>query len=230
MRGKSFIKRELEKVPDFTEDELSILLSSGYSNPEEWITYRQLAEYLGTTIGSIRVMVHRGRLPESVDTGSKLVLLPREEALKMSMTKASAAKLMQREKRTLGQEPAPEEARLVGTRKKRTQATYLRILSDKVTPNDWLEIIERAIDDAKKGDHRARTWLSNYLIGTPIKRIAAAISDTSKRFTDDQRREAVLAMLLEDDDDEEGDDGNGYHDSDDEGVIEATYTYCEEAD
>jgi hypothetical protein len=42
---------------------------------------------------------------------------------------------------------------------------YLAALSDAVTLDRWRAIVERAVDDAAKGDDKARAWLSRYLIG-----------------------------------------------------------------
>ncbi len=43
---------------------------------------------------------------------------------------------------------------------------YLETLGTTCTVNDWQEICQRAIKDAKAGDHRARDWLSKYLLPT----------------------------------------------------------------
>ena len=47
---------------------------------------------------------------------------------------------------------------------------YLASLSEVVSRGDWEKIISRAVKDAKNGDHRARQWLTNYLIGRPKER------------------------------------------------------------
>ena len=43
-------------------------------------------------------------------------------------------------------------------------------LQDVVSQEDWQAIIIRAVQDAKKGDHRSRQWLANYLLGRPRER------------------------------------------------------------
>lgn len=41
---------------------------------------------------------------------------------------------------------------------------YLEDLRTAVTPERWLKIVKRAIDDAAAGDTAARTWLGKYLL------------------------------------------------------------------
>jgi hypothetical protein len=45
---------------------------------------------------------------------------------------------------------------------------YMETISSVCTDEDWREICERAIKDAKDGDHKARDWLSKYLLGDPV--------------------------------------------------------------
>ncbi len=54
------------------------------------------------------------------------------------------------------------------TRAKEEQ--YYRILITACTMKDWKAIIEKAIDQAKKGDAVARKWLADYIIGAPVQR------------------------------------------------------------
>jgi len=42
---------------------------------------------------------------------------------------------------------------------------YLAAIGDVVSVADWHEIVGRALADAKRGDSRARSWLSQYLVG-----------------------------------------------------------------
>ena len=44
---------------------------------------------------------------------------------------------------------------------------YVETLTSTVSDDDWERICIRAIQDAKAGDHRAREWLSKYLLGDP---------------------------------------------------------------
>lgn len=42
---------------------------------------------------------------------------------------------------------------------------YLAALSDRCPPDVWAEVVDRAVEDARKGDAAARAWLSKYLLG-----------------------------------------------------------------
>ena len=42
---------------------------------------------------------------------------------------------------------------------------YLERLHTKVTMEDWDEIIDKALEQAREGNWRARNWLSDYCIG-----------------------------------------------------------------
>jgi len=48
-----------------------------------------------------------------------------------------------------------------------TEEKYLKKLNTSTTLKDWRAITIKAIDDAKRGDSKARQWLSDYLIGKP---------------------------------------------------------------
>jgi hypothetical protein len=43
----------------------------------------------------------------------------------------------------------------------------LETLTTVCSEADWHEICARAVADAKRGDHRAREWLSKYVLGEP---------------------------------------------------------------
>ncbi|NLF73135.1 MAG: hypothetical protein GX575_29215 [Candidatus Anammoximicrobium sp.] len=44
---------------------------------------------------------------------------------------------------------------------------YAETLATVCTVDDWREICERAVKDAKAGNRHAREWLSKYLLGEP---------------------------------------------------------------
>ena len=44
---------------------------------------------------------------------------------------------------------------------------YLETMSSVCSQDDWKEICQRAVKDAKNGDYRARDWLTKYLVGEP---------------------------------------------------------------
>lgn len=57
-----------------------------------------------------------------------------------------------------------------GRPKRPIEERYLKKLSTSVKLSDWEDIIKRAVYDARKGDARARQWLSDYLLGKPTQR------------------------------------------------------------
>lgn len=48
---------------------------------------------------------------------------------------------------------------------------YLQTLGREMKITDWRDIVRRAVTDAKRGDSKARQWLSDYGIGKPSQRI-----------------------------------------------------------
>jgi hypothetical protein len=58
-----------------------------------------------------------------------------------------------------------------GRPKGATEAEYLRALSRIVSVEDLRAIARRAVADAKKGNARAREWVSTYLLGDPAPRV-----------------------------------------------------------
>jgi hypothetical protein len=52
-----------------------------------------------------------------------------------------------------------------GRPRRRTEKEYLAALVEGVSIEDWRAIVKRAVDDATKGDYRARDWLGKYLVG-----------------------------------------------------------------
>ena len=58
-----------------------------------------------------------------------------------------------------------------GRPKKAIEERYVKSLYSVLKQSDWKEIVEKAIAQAKRGDHQARKWLSDYALGTPIQRI-----------------------------------------------------------
>ena len=72
---------------------------------------------------------------------------------------------------------------------------YLKIMRSVVTPERWREICERAYRDAKKGDTSARRFLADYIVGKPVERIEADVTqlamtlDDWKRMAEERRNE-----------------------------------------
>lgn len=47
------------------------------------------------------------------------------------------------------------------------ETDYLEVTASRVTVARWGEIVDKALADAAKGDSRARSWLSEYLMRRP---------------------------------------------------------------
>jgi hypothetical protein len=58
-----------------------------------------------------------------------------------------------------------------GRPKRPVEEKYLKKLSTAVTLNDWKAIVQKAVEQAKDGDDKARAWLSDHLIGKPTQRV-----------------------------------------------------------
>lgn len=52
----------------------------------------------------------------------------------------------------------------VGRPARAVELDYLKALSDAVPVNAWVEICQRAVEDARAGDAKARQWLSEHLL------------------------------------------------------------------
>jgi hypothetical protein len=52
-----------------------------------------------------------------------------------------------------------------GRSRRAVERNYLETLSETVSLDDWREIVQAAVEDAKHGDPKARDWLCRYLLG-----------------------------------------------------------------
>jgi hypothetical protein len=64
----------------------------------------------------------------------------------------------------------------LGRPRRPIEIEYLAALSDACSIDTWREIVNRAVQDAKDGDDKARVWLSRYLIGES----SASLRDLAK--------------------------------------------------
>ena len=64
-----------------------------------------------------------------------------------------------------------------GRPKKVREARYLEITLNTVTFEKWGEVVKKALEQALLGDKDARKWLSEYLVGVPVQRIAPTTPD-----------------------------------------------------
>jgi hypothetical protein len=64
-----------------------------------------------------------------------------------------------------------------GRAPKEREQRYYEVLLETVPYDQWKRIIVKAAQQAEKGDHQARKWLSDYLIGAPVQRNELANAD-----------------------------------------------------
>ncbi|MFH1486070.1 MAG: hypothetical protein ABIH46_08370 [Chloroflexota bacterium] len=63
--------------------------------------------------------------------------------------------------------PEHEQSDEYGGPSLKLQARYRLAMVSRVSFDDWCEIIDAAVDDAKKGDRYAREFLAKYIMGPP---------------------------------------------------------------
>jgi len=215
------------------------LLRLAGKEPEEWLSPTQLAWHLDFTPGGIAKLKSDGKLPGFIKLG-KRTFYPKNETLGMGLTRKSKKEIVETLKRSLGSDESalpeqlrsdsPEAVELMSEEslvpipkvllpKARTQASYLRATAATVSLEDWGDVVKTALEHAKEGDAKARTWLSSYLIGTPIQRIAAIVTDTADKFPEDERLKLLHTMLFG-----EEPDGESGAEAEAEGVVEVSYT------
>jgi hypothetical protein len=56
-----------------------------------------------------------------------------------------------------------------GRPRRLTEKSYLRVMMQNCSLQDWAEIVTRAVVAAKTGDSSARQWLGRFLCGCPDK-------------------------------------------------------------
>ena len=52
-----------------------------------------------------------------------------------------------------------------GRPRRQVEVQYLTALTEAISIDDWRAVVGRAVEDAKKGDARARDWISRYMVG-----------------------------------------------------------------
>jgi len=57
-----------------------------------------------------------------------------------------------------------------GRPRKEREERFYEVAITAVTFQDWKEIIQKAVSQAKRGDTAARKFLADYLMGTPIQK------------------------------------------------------------
>lgn len=67
-----------------------------------------------------------------------------------------------------------------GRPKREKEEQYYRILMTACSLADWEAIVDKAVEQAKRGDAVARKWLADYLVGPPIERKELTGADGGK--------------------------------------------------
>ena len=62
-------------------------------------------------------------------------------------------------------------ARNGGRPKKKREERFMQITQSACTLADWRKIVQKAVEQAKRGNPQARKWLADYLLGPPPQRI-----------------------------------------------------------
>jgi len=57
-----------------------------------------------------------------------------------------------------------------GRPKKAREERFYELTLSTVTYDKWKKVVDKALEQAIRGDSAARKWLSDYLIGPPIQR------------------------------------------------------------
>jgi hypothetical protein len=60
------------------------------------------------------------------------------------------------------------------------QTKYLKKIDTTMKVANWKTIIDKAIQQAEKGDHRARQWLSDFLVGKPTQSMEMNLESDNK--------------------------------------------------
>jgi hypothetical protein len=83
-----------------------------------------------------------------------------------------------------------------GRPSRQTEKSYLRVLMQNCTLDDWRTIVARAVTDAKDGDAAARQWLGRYLCGCPDKSAPSPLDLEIEAAAGSEDREFDNAVLF----------------------------------
>lgn len=78
---------------------------------------------------------------------------------------------------------------------KEIEQTYLQVCESTCTFDVWREIVLKAIEQAKRGDARARQWLSDYLMGKPLSMLTAVQDNRDTLITVKYVRDNITDKL-----------------------------------
>jgi hypothetical protein len=70
-----------------------------------------------------------------------------------------------------------------GRPRRAVEREYLAQLAEACPPETWRQVCQRAVDDARAGDAKARDWLAKYLLGAKPLGLLALAADEADAFT-----------------------------------------------
>lgn len=184
--------------------------------PEGFLTIQELAAYYGVNKDVIRRANIKGYIPGAMTVVGRPVFnfaeakhwVPHESVLRAKIAKEEgfvnpensklfakgnvmAARDLTHSRRVAGQ--------AVSKLTRREAKQYNLIMRERLTPEKWANIVDRAIEEAEAGGrdgHSARTWLGNYVMGRPVERIRAEVDlNVREEYTPAQRADALRSLL-----------------------------------
>ena len=78
-----------------------------------------------------------------------------------------------------------------GRPKKEYEIEYSNIIRSACSVSDWKDICKVAISQAKRGDEKARKWLSDNLVGLPVQKIAATDPSGENPYMEIEAKELI---------------------------------------
>lgn len=179
------------------------LYQRGNINPLErygsTMTPNDAGEWWGLESEYVASQIRRGYLKAEKDGRSYII----DTEYVTKKWKPAVLKNTEREKgKVLDEDGHPKPGRALGagnTPKRLTkhrQDIYLKTMHEIATEEEWRDICRQAVLDAKDGDHRARSWLSDYLIGKPLQRVYTKATVETTQKLELGERAAIVAALL----------------------------------
>lgn len=144
-----------------------------------------LATYWGVSKQTVEATLRRGPIPGSAKVDGRWIF-DKDVVLDNWIPKSVEVWQRKRGLPTLAVKDA-KSAREVADK-------YFNYLAANVPLDRWLKIIVKAMDQAEEGDAKARSWLSNNLMGTPVQRVIAAVAVDS--VIPEDKLAGVLETLL----------------------------------
>lgn len=80
---------------------------------------------------------------------------------------------------------------------RQTEASYLRATSAACSIEDWTAIVERAVQDAKVGNSKAREFLARYVLGAaPVLSELTALDEVGLDPVDEKLHSVKMRKML----------------------------------